>query len=488
MEEDGVGPHAHGLDVADIDIEGTLDLRGCQNVGLLKFTRCTILSDVDLSFAKLLSASFTRCKLGVVTLDGLKAQAIYFDGSIVRSIKAIRMELDGSLYMRAHWYKNQQDMRPEEDKWKPFESEEGVDLSGSWFRGSVSCRGGVFNQANGAGKTNNSLTIEEVRIEDALILGPKDEIDKKWNRVRLKGNASFRGTEATTLCDEEATYASSGRVDAGHEEQSWRTETLNLRGFVYRRLRRPSKNEQEELRFRKEWLKLQPDDEGAEELTPGGFLPQPYEQLAAALTNMGRRDLARQILICRQERERRARTKRLKQQLDNEQKDSWNALKLRAKRCSLVVWNFIFKRIGYGYRSDLALAWGVTLTLLGVFVFQYAWSQDVMAPTRYLKVWDECRRAEAVMSLADPQACIPDSYPPFEAFWYSVDNFVPILDLRQREDWIPVGDFPSVGWAFRFYLYLHVTFGWLTTTLGVAGVLGLLNRESNWRICSVWRG
>ena len=58
---------------------------------------------------------------------------------------------------------------------------------------------------------------------------------------------------------------------------------------------------------------------------------------------------------------------------------------------------------------------------------------------------------------------------------YSIDVFLPIVDFYQEGAWRP--DTAAFwGQLVRYYLWLHITLGWVLTTLWVAGLSGLVKR------------
>ena len=59
---------------------------------------------------------------------------------------------------------------------------------------------------------------------------------------------------------------------------------------------------------------------------------------------------------------------------------------------------------------------------------------------------------------------------------YSVDAFVPIIDLHQEKYWLPDVR-KGYGWLYRAYLWLHISFGWILTTVLVVGLTGLVKKD-----------
>ena len=66
-----------------------------------------------------------------------------------------------------------------------------------------------------------------------------------------------------------------------------------------------------------------------------------------------------------------------------------------------------------------------------------------------------------------------ETYPKFNAFVYSLESFVPLIKLDQSANWAPNAN-RAWGRFLRYYLYLHITAGWVLTTLWVGAVTGLV--------------
>jgi hypothetical protein len=71
---------------------------------------------------------------------------------------------------------------------------------------------------------------------------------------------------------------------------------------------------------------------------------------------------------------------------------------------------------------------------------------------------------------------------------YSLDVFVPFVNLRQEQHWWPdetaSGEctifglkIPVRGSVLRYYLWLQVIAGWLLSAIFVAGVTGLIHND-----------
>jgi hypothetical protein len=80
---------------------------------------------------------------------------------------------------------------------------------------------------------------------------------------------------------------------------------------------------------------------------------------------------------------------------------------------------------------------------------------------------------------------LPGDYPRFEPAVYSIDVFVPFLDLHQEDYWLSTANSPvcsacfgtTLGQWVRIYMWLHIAFGWLLSTLAALSITGLVRRE-----------
>jgi hypothetical protein len=155
-----------------------------------------------------------------------------------------------------------------------------------------------------------------------------------------------------------------------------------------------------------------------------GYVPQPYEQLAACYRRAGQDDDARKVAIAKQRRRR---------QTLNRPGKAWN---------SLLRWT-----VGYGYRTWQAGLWLLGLLAVGAVVFASAYP-DAMALAK------------------KPD----DPLPAFQPWVYSLDVLLPVVNLHQEEFWIPEG-------VARWWAWFSILAGWLLTTVVIAALSGLLKRD-----------
>ncbi len=230
------------------------------------------------------------------------------------------------------------------------------------------------------------------------------------------------------------------------DRQSWPTSgNLNLDGFTYSEFGGDSPPDAPE---RLEWLELQAP----------GYRPQPYTQLANALKQSGRIEGETEVLIAQRIAQRR-----------------FGHLS-RAQR----LWNLLLEAtIGYGYRPLRALWWMAGFVTLGATLFQAGYRAGIMTPS-------EADAYDAFAHSGRP----PVHYPHFNAFVYSLENFLPVVDLHLEMHWRPnttervVMDCASGEWGteratlaarlLRWYLWFHILAGWTLTPLMFAGLSGLI--------------
>jgi hypothetical protein len=272
----------------------------------------------------------------------------------------------------------------------------------------------------GAGSVRGNLDFRRASFADA------SRIDLAG--VSVHGALRWRDVSYAHAAEPEITLADARVGFLDDEYKSWpQGQKLTLEGLSYERIsidtpvarpryeRKRGERELDWMDQRLAWLRSQP---------PDGWSPQPYEQLASALRLSGHESAARKISIER-ERERRSR----------------GGLGWLARRIN---W-FLGTTLGHGYRPVFALLWALGFIILGWVLLGV-----FLEPTDF--------------KTKDPA-------PPFSSFGYSLDAFLPIVNLHQEEARVP----RDMGWNIA--LWIHIALGWLLTTLGVAGVTGLVRKE-----------
>jgi hypothetical protein len=312
-----------------------------------------------------------------------------------------------------------------------FHATGAVRLVGARVGGRLSCTGARLENSNG-----NALNADEMTVEGSVFLDQKFYAigTVRLARARIQGalvctEARFENPNGIALNLE---HARLGGIE--DDEGSWpqrgrlRIDGLEYEGFA-------GDQTPTDARRRLEWLRRQLPD----------FRPQPYDQLARVFRRMGREADAVEVLIAKQE------------DLIRHGKLSW--------------WGRLTRRIlgitiGHGYRSGRALLWSLAFVIAGALIFGWANARGLMAPSSPEILTDPLYRAGGT---------IPPDYPRFEALFYSLDAFLPIVDLHQESFWLPDAGKPF-GALVWIYLWIHIAAGWFLSTLFVSGVTGLVRR------------
>jgi len=234
----------------------------------------------------------------------------------------------------------------------------------------------------------------------------------------------------------------SHRDDKGRPTAHWPPAgQLRLQGFTYDGF---GGDHQAPWRQRLDWIRR--SHTTATATTPAAFAAQPYEQLARAYRQAGQETEARQVAIARRNDLR-----------------AYGSLTRPRK-----IGNWLLdKTIRHGYQPPRAVGLLVAVYVAVLLVFWGAQHQDgVILPAKDTKT-----------ITPGPTAlhCSP-GYPCFYPAGYAVDVVVPIINLRQAENWHPSG-YASWGWAYIAVGWVATGLGWAFTTLAVAGYTGLVRKD-----------
>jgi hypothetical protein len=191
------------------------------------------------------------------------------------------------------------------------------------------------------------------------------------------------------------------------------------------------------------------------------YITQPYTQLAAVYRAIGQDEQANTVLVARAER---------LGELSPVFSAHW------------FWYGYLGRLIGYGYEPFRAIKIGVVIILVGALVFAIGGRRNLMAETKL---------AEHVLSQEGERQLVSPTYPRFNPFVYSLDVFLPFVDLHQICYWIPgerpheprtsrnclmhLGPF-KLKWSavLRSYLWFQTLAGWTLCTLLAAAVTGIV--------------
>ena len=287
-------------------------------------------------------------------------------------------------------------------------------------------------------KIGHDLSFHDVEFQgDGQLDAERSEIDGTFYWVEVKHTAKtvldLENARAGAIWDDEASWPAPGN--------------LLINGFVYSEIAGGPTEADARLR----WLALRPPE----------WHPQPFRQLAKVLSEMGHDDGATQVRIAKEIDQRRLGHESILQR----------------------AWSLMMQyTIGFGYKPLRALWWIVGFVAMGTILFGWGYRMRVITPT------EEAAYREFV---ADGEA--PPHYPVFNPFVYSLENFLPVVELHQDKFWRPnprhlvsgrttrsgkmldASSLPSR--MLRAYLWVHILAGWTITPLLFAGLSGLVRPD-----------
>jgi len=275
-----------------------------------------------------------------------------------------------------------------------------------------------------------------------------------WKGTEIQGRVSLASANMSSfhwvgLTSSEAQLdLRDARTITLHDDvKSWpRAGSLFLDGFVFERFGEPAPFD---WRRRLDWLHRQHLDNNH------SFSPHPYEQLALVFKGIGYDYDARKILIAKED-DRGLRTQ---------------------MGFADMTWHRIKKlTINYGYEPRWALLWMIVIVALGGCVFDWGNLHSLIRPTKADAIWNETTDSLRVK----------DAHPSFRPWLYSLDEFLPLINLRAGDDYVPDAQRGTVlcvqpfrittGTLLRWWLAIHIVLGWVLTTLFVAGVTGIIRK------------
>lgn len=259
----------------------------------------------------------------------------------------------------------------------------------------MECSGGFA--ADGTVRLRGARVNGTLSFDHAVLRAP----ERALHLTRLTADELILTPEEPIQGRVTLSYAKIGLIF--DDARTWPAE-MRLIGLTYEALRGPTS-----LPIRIGWVARD----------PGGFRPQPYEELAAWYRRAGQDDLASQTLLAKQ----------------------------RARRHTLgpggKAWGFLLDwTVGYGFRSWLAGVWLAVLLAVGTVVF----------------------------SANPPRQVGLDEQRTFNAFVYTLDLLNPLGALGQRTAWEPAG---GGQWLAAYGL---IAAGWVLATALIAGAARVLKR------------
>ncbi|MBX3583489.1 MAG: hypothetical protein KF810_16505 [Rhizobiaceae bacterium] len=496
--------HEKGLRVSGARITGILDLEGCRIYRDLGLRDCHFDSAPVLRSAIVDSLFLDRSVLPGLRADRLEARGdISLRGAtLMGGIRIVGARLGGSLAVDGATIEAPEGLAIDADR---FEARGNILLRGARIKGGINVSGitigGDLNLAramvdcpddiaiNGEGlEARGDIVLRdanvsgEVRLWGASFGGNVDCTSStlrkpgayalSLNRARING-VFFLRRKAIVEGKLDLTASSVGAIF--DDSESWpHTGNLVLNRCLFGAIIGGPVDAESRL----EWLARQ----GPSQLF-GEFLPQPYEQLALVLRQMGHNEDSQAILIEKERLQRRARRKRSPYLL---------------MRWLLAVSDGILAvTVRYGHQPLYAFIWLTLFWAIGAIVFDVAHERGAFKPnsavvlrslewtmcslemgqTRYMPTADTVLPGRALPGqgqlecfLAQPEAT---SYPEMNSAMYSLDTLLPVTELGQKEFWRP-DPRQTIGRIALSYFYLQSLLGWSLSLLAVAGFSGLV--------------
>ena len=401
-----------------------------------------------------------------------------------------------------------------------FVAEGEIFLQGATIGGDLICDGGNFLAHGENVHYPDALDVSAAEINGSVFLRKHFHATGKLNfkNCHIKQNFVIQGIDQPERFDLDLRFAKVGTLL--NAKDSWPNKgALHLHGFLYDEIDTEARPEDANLQV--QWItrgesdseeSARNDIRSISDLKPVGivnasaktnsvsdppvsskFLPQPYEQLAKTLRNMGLGEAAVQVMI----------TKNSEEGGDiiahdySSFRQTWKSITTDWRKGKYIkaitdggkiVWDLSWykglgKLIDYGYHPLHAFILSLLFITVGSAIFKLGYVRNVIVPdseTAYEPVTGWTHKLED----GHPRR-LKESYPRFDAFIYSLETFVPLVDLGLGDKWIPnvnrTADFrlgrykfAIPGSAFRWYRWIHILSGWVLTTLWVGGFTGLI--------------
>ena len=374
---------------------------------------------------------FSRCRFEEeVWADSSTILSLSFDGSHLPGLTLESAEILSSLYLSSG-----------------FRSTGQVRLVGAQIGGNLECDEGSFEHDGIA------LHGQCMNVARAFMLR-----DVK----AVSGDFMLVAAHVGTLADQLASWQ--------------KAKNVVLDGFTYDRIDSLDIAASKRLA----WLRLQNPMQYGEV-----FWPQPWEQLAKVLREMGHVEDAKQIGIGKQLEVRKLGLVGQRPLLGV----SW--LQKTVNRTLNALHRFLHRTYGvlagFGYRPLKTVGWMVMVWLICGAAFMMAARSGLIAPTNASLYTNQdlqqCGFGNEGLGVAWTEcARLPPEYSPFDPFVYSLDVILPLLDLKQENEWRPVvhdahGNELSFGHALRFLMWFEILFGWITSLLLVSALGKLVQKD-----------
>ncbi len=350
-----------------------------------------------------------------------------------------------------------------------FSAEGTVNLLGAKINGSLDCGGANLDK----GSPENEYALRAIKATIGRDVFLDKGIDDPNNTIQIKGKVDFSKAEigkSFTIKDimdksDYQLWLKDTSIGTLNDDQSgWPLQDqLYVEGLRYQFIDFDSPRSHRERGI---WLKLQEN-----------YSPYPYRQLAHVLDEMGCEQYARNIRII----------------MNEEWKKDEAAKKGIFNLRHIWKW-FLGVFISYGYKPFKVWKPALVIWLLGALIYFMAFQNDMIKPPART-AWQAAEQGQPAYQNLYPH------YHKFQPLVYSLDVFLPIVNLHQESYWLPKanqkeivsyvlfnGNLESetdnatevkitVGGLVRFWMYFQILSGWFLTTMLIGGISGLLKQK-----------
>jgi hypothetical protein len=432
----------HGFTIIGAWINGPVDLSYLQIKLPIILSRCVIPQGIRMDFAEISDIDLNGTAIGLessasadtVSLGG---QGVTISGNIdlsngVKSYGKVDLygsTINGQLYCNDGTFLNPggQALRLRlanvngEADFRKIKSDGFVDLTGAKIGGDVLFNGADFSGSVGDGVNAPGLTVGHALWWTDVHMSPKTELDL--------ANASIGA-----LVDDMESWPAPG--------------LLSIDGFKYGSIRNTLGEANSTQRLR--WIQRQASP----------LRPQPFTELAQVFLNNGQDTDAKGVLIAKEA----AMSGQEEVPVGNTPAALLKALLLMTSD------GLSWMIIDYGYQPLRALWLIAAFVILGTLLFRYGYHRHWVIPTDH-------GAYEMFRKTGTP----PVDYQSFNSFVYSLETFVPLIDLHQATYWLPNANSQAEGseksysgQVLRWYLWIHIVLGWVFTSMLLAGLTGLI--------------
>jgi hypothetical protein len=211
----------------------------------------------------------------------------------------------------------------------------------------------------------------------------------------------------------------------------------------------------ENVEERLSWLGLQTRKMERDPERQPSYVPQPYQQLADVYRAMGRDGERRQVLITQQD----------------------DLRKFGEMTRATKTWNWFMSTFAaHGYRPLRSFGLTMAIFLLSVVCVWIPKHNDAfvasVAPVTHWKV-----QGNSMDFTEFPKSShCTSEYPCLNEWLYTLDAVIPVVDLQQTPYWSFDKSF-TVGWFFQILFALLTVFGWISTSIFVIVISGIVSKE-----------